>query len=206
MKKINFIATALFTTTLFVVSCNNQTEENTPESTPEVVETPVNYLEIGQEMAAQTKSSLGKNLVLAITEKGAAGAVDFCNIQAIPITDSMSVALGAKIKRVSDKPRNPENQANESELEYIQAWKNAKANHTSHPGKITEINGKMVGYYPILTNSMCLQCHGQPKTEINTATQNELNKKYPKDLAVGYAENEIRGIFVVEMDKQEQNK
>lgn len=59
------------------------------------------YLMKGRNIALATKSVLGKNLLTAIQEKGASGAVSFCNEQAIPLTDSMTLALSASIKRVS---------------------------------------------------------------------------------------------------------
>ena len=166
------------------------------ETTPET-----NYLETGQNLALSTKSALGKNLIAAIGEKGAAGAVEFCNTKAIPITDSMSVFLNASIKRVSDKPRNSSNAANEDELAYINEWKAAKGRGEKHPPLLVEKNGKRVGYYPIVANQMCLQCHGKPKADINMETLNTINKLYPEDEATGYADLDIRGIFVVEMDK-----
>lgn len=162
----------------------------------------VNYEDLGRNVANETKANLGKNLMAAIKEKGAAGAVEFCNTRAIPITDSMSVVLNTKVKRVSDKPRNPINQANADELAYIESWKTAKAKGEKTVPLIAEHNGKMVGYYPIETNAMCLQCHGTPEKQINSETLSKINKFYPTDKAVGYGENEIRGIFVVQMDKK----
>ncbi|MBL0308568.1 MAG: DUF3365 domain-containing protein [Bacteroidetes bacterium] len=114
----------------------------------------------------------------------------------------MSLVLEAKIKRVSDQPRNTANAANEAELSYIKKWKEAKMIGEEQPPTVTEIDGKMVGYYPIITNQMCLQCHGKPNVEINTATLRRIKQLYPTDQAIGYAENEIRGIFVVEMNKK----
>jgi len=58
-----------------------------------------------------------------------------------------------------------------------------------------------VAYYPILTQELCLQCHGT-NTQIQEATATRLNNLYPKDLAKGYAENQVRGIWVVEMGKE----
>ncbi|MBK6731915.1 MAG: DUF3365 domain-containing protein [Bacteroidetes bacterium] len=180
---------------------SNQTNSDTEKLIDTLVEPEINFLETGKQFAIQTKSGLANYLITAISEKGSEGAVEFCNTKAIPITDSMSLVLDAKIKRVSDKPRNPANAADESELAYINKWKAAKANGEKQPPIITEMNGKMVGYYPIITNQMCMQCHGQPKKEINIATLNKIKKLYPNDQAVGYAENDIRGIFVVEMNK-----
>ncbi len=203
MKKSLAIVIVLCSLLFVLDSCTgNQVSSNDtekPEST--VAETEINYLQTGKELALQTKSSLAKYLVAAISEKGTAGAVEFCNTKAIPITDSMSIALNAKIKRVSDKPRNPHNSANEAELAFIKKWKEAKANGQEQPAMVTEINGKMVGYYPIVTNQMCIQCHGQPYADIKSDALTKIKKLYPTDQAFGYAENEIRGIFVVEMNK-----
>lgn len=166
----------------------------------------INYEDLGRNIANETKANLGKNLMAAVKEKGAAGAVEFCNTKAIPITDSMSVVLNAKVKRVSDKPRNPNNQANTDELSYIEGWRKAKQNGEKFGPKVFESNNKMIGYYPIETNDMCMKCHGTPEKQITAETLSKIKKLYPTDKAFGYAENEIRGIFVVEMDKKIENR
>lgn len=149
----------------------------------------------------QTKSVLGKNLLQAINSKGTAGALSFCNIQAIPLTDSMAVLLDASVKRVSDKNRNPNNKANASELEYIRQSKVALAKGMEiEPKLITTANG-YTGYYPILTNKMCMQCHGEKGSDISTEVSNKIKALYPADLATGYGVDQLRGIWVVEMKK-----
>jgi len=204
MKKSIIITSALSIAMFALYSCggNPSSEKSNTYIVITDTDTPIDYLKIGKELAMQTKANLGNNLITAMSEKGADGAVEFCNIKAIPITDSMSLALGAKIKRVSDQPRNPNNQANDEELDYIKNLKAAQANGKEYPPLLTEIDGKMVGYYAIITNQMCMQCHGKPDKEINTATLKKIKKLYPTDQAIGYAENEIRGIFVVEMNKK----
>jgi hypothetical protein len=203
MKKKLIIASLLFSGVLFLGSCTNKevSEEKIVETStqPQAV---VNYIKVGKGLAMQTKANLGKNLAMAISEKGPDGAVEFCNTKAIAITDSMSIVLDANIKRVSDQPRNGNNKANDGELAYIESWKEAKANGEEKTPQITEVNGRMVGYYPIVTNQMCLQCHGTPEKEVNTKTLSTIKKLYPADKALGYSESEIRGLFVVEMDKK----
>ena len=54
-----------------------------------------------------------------------------------------------------------------------------------------------------MTNAMCLQCHGVPGVEINDGTLEQIQRLYPDDKAVGYSANQLRGIWVIEMDKQE---
>lgn len=162
----------------------------------------INYEDWGRNIANQTKANLGKNLMAAVKNKGAAGAVEFCNTKAIFITDSMSEVLHGKVKRVSDKPRNPNNRANSSELDYIENWRKAKLAGEKLGPKVFESNNKMIGYYSIETNEMCMKCHGIPEKQIAPETMNKIKQLYPTDKAVGYGENEIRGIFVVEMDKK----
>lgn len=156
---------------------------------------------LGKNLAMQTKAVLGKNLLAAINAHGSAGAVDFCSTRAIPITDSMALALNASIKRVSDLNRNPENYASPEELEYIKMAKEQLAAGYEVKPQILEAEGRFTGYYPIMTNQMCLQCHGKKDTDINAETQDKLNKLYPSDLATGYGPNQLRGIWVVEFDR-----
>ena len=79
--------------------------------------------ERGMQMAQTTKAELGKNLMGQIQKNGVIAALDFCNVQALPITDSMATVHKAYIKRVTDKPRNPKNKANAAELQYLENFK-----------------------------------------------------------------------------------
>ncbi|MER3328772.1 MAG: DUF3365 domain-containing protein [Candidatus Kapaibacterium sp.] len=162
----------------------------------------MNYEELGREYAMGTKAVLGKNLIGAIKAKGAPHAVDFCNTQAYPLSDSMAKHYNVSIKRVSDKPRNPSNMANKDETAFINVLHERTAKGEELGSKVSELNGKMVGYYPIETNAMCLQCHGSPEKDIEKLTQAKIKEKYPNDKATGYSANQIRGIWVVEMEKK----
>ena len=162
----------------------------------------ISYEELGLKYAMNTKAVLGKNLIVSIKNKGTEQAVAFCNTRAFNIVDSAGVALNTKIRRVSDFPRNATNNANSTQLNYISNAKTTLKNGEKIKPVIQEIDGKMVGYYPILTNKMCMQCHGTPNSQILPATLTKINKLYPTDKATGYGENELRGIWVIEMDKK----
>jgi len=163
-----------------------------------VDEKPKTLDEIGLDYALATKAVLGKNLMGAIQSKGTLYAMEFCNLKAIPLTDSMSTYYNAKIKRVSDKNRNPNNKANAEELKYIEQFKaDFATKKESKPVVIDKVN-QVQFYYPIPTNTMCLQCHG---TQIKPEVSKQILKLYPNDLAVGYNENEIRGIWSITFDK-----
>ncbi len=159
-------------------------------------------LEQGVSMAMQTKKALGKNLMNALAVGGSAYAVDFCNLNALAITDSMEQLLVADIKRVSDLQRNPQNEASPEELLFINKFKESLAKGENLLGEIQETKEGWRVFYPILTNQMCLQCHGSKLNDINVKTLNEISAKYPQDLATGYNLNELRGVWVVDLPKE----
>lgn len=161
----------------------------------------LSYSERGLKYALATKAVLGKNLMGTIQKKGTLEALVFCNEKAYPLTDSMSVVQNATIKRVSDKPRNQNNQANEQELTYINTFKNGIKNNIEPKPIVEQLEDKVQVYYPISTNTMCLQCHGKPNQDINNTTLLKLSSLYPKDQATGYSVNEIRGLWSITFSK-----
>lgn len=182
-----------------LASCTPSGKENEGKQNSDKVEQ--NYEELVKQIAGNTKSTLSKNLSESIAEGGSARAVEFCNTRANQITDSLSGANKAIIKRVSDKPRNPENSANDEELTLMNEWKKAMAAGEKIQPRFVETGDKVTGYFSIETNAMCLQCHGTPGKTISGETLEKINSLYPQDRATGYGENELRGLLVVEVQK-----
>jgi len=189
----SFLSAALF------YSCNGP---GSNQSVKAVSDKPApDYFAFGENIATQTQSVLAKNLVGAIKKGGTEYAMEFCNTKAIQLTDSMALLLKKGIKRVSDKPRNSGNQANLQEIEYIRVIRTKLKKGENPEAKMTEMDGKMIGYYPIITNTLCLQCHGTKEVDIKIPVHKKINELYPGDKAIGYKENEVRGLWVIEMKK-----
>lgn len=159
------------------------------------------YGERGLKYALTTKVVLGKNLMGTIQKNGTLEALEFCNVKAYPLTDSMAVVHNATIKRVSDKPRNQKNKANTEELQYIETFKTLVAENKEISLIVQETEEDVHVYYPIITNTMCLQCHGKPETNIKPNVLKSLSLLYPEDKAKGYSENQVRGIWNVSFRK-----
>ena len=189
----------LLLSAILFLACDKKRE--TSKETNEIsTEIKIPYSELGMEYATTTQKILGKNLMEKIQQGGANEALAFCNIQAIPLTDSMAVKYNATIKRVSDKNRNSSNQANPEELKYIKKFKTNLLSDNDLELLVVEKEDKVHFYYPITTNAMCLQCHGKPQN-IKPEVMLNINKLYPNDLATGYSENEVRGIWSIAFDK-----
>lgn len=166
----------------------------------ETVTIPHDYLLQGKAIAMQTRDALGSKLQQALREGGPVAAVEFCKDNALPLTKDMATELGSSVVRVSDRPRNPKNAANAEQLIYIAKAKASLAAGEQAKPAIIDSGDRMVGYYPIVTNGMCLQCHGTQE-EIAQETSIAIQASYPKDQATGYGLNELRGVFVVSMEK-----
>ena len=192
---------------LILMSCNNSSKSDKAQDSQvktdqENLIDSLSPIEKGLSFVMQTQSVLASNLISEINANGTVDAMSFCSEKAYPLTDSMALALNVKLKRVSDKPRNPMNKANREELDYISKSKEILAKGEEIKPEMTEIDGKLVGYYPIITNQICMQCHGNQKTDVNQETLSLLEKLYPDDKGIGYKINELRGIWVVEMDNK----
>ena len=211
MRKV--IWSSLFISLVLFLSCNNssegdKTKDSRVKTNQENVKGHINNkkdltsLEQGLNFAMQTQKVLAQNLMREIKTQGTVSALTFCSAKAITLTDSMAVALNVQMKRVSDKPRNPNNKANKQESAYITKSKELLAKGEEIKPNMTEANGKMVGYYPIMINQACMQCHGNQGAEVLSETLLQISKFYPNDKAIDYKINELRGIWVVEMNKK----
>jgi len=160
-----------------------------------------NYEEIGLQYALSTKAELGRNLIGAIQKKGLQNAITFCNERAYAITDSMARTHNANIKRVSDKPRNQNNDANSIESDHIETFKKQIINQQEINPIVQEERDQVNFYYPITTNAMCLQCHGTLDKELKMETYKTIKGLYPSDKATGYDVNEVRGIWSISFNK-----
>lgn len=152
-------------------------------------------------MVYTTKKALGKNLMGQLKKNGTLKALEFCNINALHITDSISKHYNVKIQRVSDKPRNTKNKALSSDLKIIEDYKlDLKQGTELKPQILTTLKTNKMLYAPIITNKMCLQCHGKPKIGIKEDIINKIDLLYPNDKAKDYSEQELRGVWKISLN------
>lgn len=159
------------------------------------------YREKGMEYAMATQGALGKTLQNKIQEDGIQQAMVFCKEEALPITDSLSRKFGANISRITDRPRNPLNAATAEEMKFISNFKSELSSGQNPEALVVRQGDHVNFYYPILTNNLCLKCHGTGGEDIQQEVLTAIEELYPQDLATGYTSNELRGLWKVSFEQ-----
>lgn len=206
MKSTSLIFATVFSAFLF--SCNNKGKTEQKINTSETISTQeVNkeaLIQAGDSIAMHAQKTLLGNVAKAIEKGGTEYAVDFCNIRAIPITDSIAGLYDAQIQRVTNKPRNPINHLATTQDSLI--WNRMLTEMQTEkklPNGVLESENEVYYYYKPISMGMpaCIQCHGS-KDDIATKTRQIINQKYPNDLAVDYQMKELRGMWKIKMQEQ----
>ncbi len=184
----------------FLIACQPSAPSKTDHQASEN-ESP-DYEHLAKEIMLKAKGTLGSKLVTAIKQSGAPYAIDFCATQATHLTDSVGEANQAGIRRAAKNFRNPSNTANQRDLAYIESIESDLKNGIA-PKPSTLIADKEVEVrFPILTEELCMQCHGIINDHISTETYERILANYPDDRATGFEPNSLRGIWVINLEKE----
>lgn len=161
------------------------------------------YLTQGKKTAQATFAVLSGQLMASIKEGGVPQAIDYCNVAAYPLTDSMSQAMHASIRRTAMRYRNPDNAPDEAERRILEQYQ-AQVEAGGSPKPIVEPSGSdsVAFYAPILLLEACQKCHGTVGEEVNPAHYDLISQHYPSDKAVNFSEGDLRGIWSIRFERQ----
>jgi len=176
---------------LTVISCQSDEEKQQQAIMKE-------FTVVGDKIAMASFESLSGNLKAAASNGGITNAIQFCNMNALPLTDSLSKTFNAKIKRSSLKLRNPGNQPDSLEAYMLDLYQQIQKMKKPMVGKtLLANNGDLRYFAPIMLKSKCLKCHGVIGQDIKDETYAIIKEHYPIDQAVGFQEGELRGIWSI---------
>lgn len=166
------------------------------EAPAEAAFDPVPWVERGQEVQQATFQALSGELQAAMQRGGVPEALEYCNVAAYPLTDSLSAEYGVMIRRATLEPRNPDNRATESEAEAIREYARRLAQGEELSPIVHQMDGGGVAYYsPIRVQPLCLNCHGEIGAEVTAQNAELIRELYPEDQATGYDEGDLRGVW-----------
>lgn len=159
---------------------------------------------LGGEAATELITSLGGRLQQAIAERGAAGALEFCSVEGLPLTAQVSRATGFEIKRTSSRLRNPANAPDSLERAALDRFEAAAGARDSLPAQFVQRTpeGDFRYYRPLRVQPLCLQCHGRPD-DLAAGVEEALAERYPNDEATGYGAGDLRGLVRVTVPRTE---
>jgi hypothetical protein len=131
----------------------------------------------------------------AVEEGGPVHGVEYCSLDAIPLTRLVEANLGRDLtlKRTSFRYRNPANAPDEAEEMALRYFEDAILDDGNAPAHyVQRVSEEELRYYkPLFVGQFCLQCHGDPEA-MDPETRAKLAAKYPGDLATGYEAGDFR--------------
>lgn len=174
--------------TFSFISCGNEFSEKEKAE----------YTAKGKEIAAASFKKLSEQLMAQMKEGGPAQAIPFCNMEAVPLVDELSKEYNAIIKRTSDQLRSCDNEPTDRELDIINEYQELlKANKPIAPIVELDKKGNKHFYAPIKISAKCLICHGEKGKTLTVKTDSIIKSLYPNDLAIGYKNGDLRGIWSI---------
>lgn len=192
MKDRIYLYALLFLTASFLAACQPGTNNELTDVEEQ------EYIEKGKKVAATSFKAMSGELKAALQRGGVEEAIKYCNVEAIPITDSLSHAFIAEIRRTSLKPRNPDNAPDSLEslilVDYIEQFQRGG---TLKPMlRLVEVD-TVLFTAPIMILPLCLNCHGTPGENILDTNYRIIHNLYPSDQAIGYKEGDFRGMWSI---------
>jgi len=163
-------------------------------------------LAMGNQISSEAQEQLMTILQTAIEEKGIAGAVEFCNAEALPIVQSVGEQYGVEVRRVSNRYRNPSDLPREDEEAILGAYEyNQEIGESSEPNIQKLQGGEILLYTRAITipGQFCLNCHGEPNTDIGDEVMRKIDSLYPNDKAKGHVQGDLRGMWSVRIPRKE---
>ena len=137
------------------------------------------------------QSELKTTLQGAIKKEGFGGAIEVCR-QASPVAEKDFSTGGMVIRRVSEKPRNPDHKPDNFEMTVLKIWQQKLAKGEKPAVFTSETDEGYRVMKPIYIQAPCLQCHGE---KLNPEAAKRIAELYPDDKATGYKEGDLRGAF-----------
>ena len=150
-----------------------------------------------REAAMQLQQELGARLLAALESGGPVEAIGVCSVEAAPIAERLSAQGGARVGRTALKLRNPGNAPDAGARAVLAAFeRELEAGPTARLERFeTQPDGSARYMSPIVTQPLCLACHG---AEIAPEVAATLAEHYPTDQATGFAVGDLRGAFQVD--------
>lgn len=156
-----------------------------------------------RDAAKQLQQTLGQALQGAMQKYGVEGAVQTCNLKAMPLTQELSKKLGADIGRTALKTRNPQNNPDAWEKKQLENFlvrlENGEPIGAMEAVSQDEKSFRYMKAIPM--QAQCSACHGG---QVKPALYQKIKALYPHDRATGFNVGDLRGAFTISIPINEE--
>lgn len=194
MKILPFLAAL---PALSLIACQQKPKPKPQSTSPVTAEQASAIAKVAAQEAFQ---ALSAELAAAMQQGGPVAAIPVCSDKAGSLVAEVASKHQLEMVRLSDKPRNANQQANGADADVLEAFfATIKNGETPKPAVELIKDGRATVRLPIvIANPLCLQCHGTEQ-EIQAETLTTLKAHYPNDKATGYKINDLRGIWKIKV-------
>ncbi|WP_018476302.1 Tll0287-like domain-containing protein [Pontibacter roseus] len=153
----------------------------------------------GDSVVALATQQWDARLIEQLTQGGVAAAMPHCQPENYEEVEALQHKYGAISRRVSGRPRNPQNQLDAQVTTTLQRYTQSQ----SDSAEVVALNQEELLYTaPIyVRQENCLNCHGTPGKELAPADYTLIQEKYPKDQAINYKKGDLIGMWHITFDK-----
>lgn len=192
-----YISFIIITLAVLFDSCKSTEKESDLVAITELA------MELGDEISARGQQALSSRLMAAIDSVGVGHALQFCNVHAYPILDSVQRETGASVKRVSERWRNANDAPDSLEQSILNDFSGLLANGDMPEARVVMADDAHVLYArPIMLGvPLCLNCHGIPGEDITAENALLIGELYPNDRATGHKKGDMRGMWSIRLEK-----
>lgn len=161
---------------------------------------------MGNLIVDSLQKTISRKLDSALSKGGIEAAIPFCILSNYALKDSLEQKHEVLISRSSfpEKLRNQKSIPDNFQKEILDAY-----SYSQEKGlpvfKDVQIREKEIIFNApvILSEKLCLRCHGVPGKDLTEAEYQLIHSLYPQDKSVNMKMNEVMGLWTVKFNKEE---
>lgn len=161
-------------------------------------------MKMGEAVTRGVQTALIRKLTAAIAAEGLVEAGRYCRQANLPGADSLGKAYQAGIRRYRLKGELDKQGLGDKAFQLLDAYRySAEQNQSIDPGVQGDGQTMLYSAPVVLSNAVCLKCHGQVGSDLSEADYRALSARYPLDSLVNYRTGQPLAVWLLRFPRKE---